>query len=311
MNQKVLYICSDVRSGSTLIDMLLARHSNLAGVGELHHLYDYLNSQYFNYKTSEDFCTCKLKVSDCPFWDSIIKKYKTKYGDISKVKTRYSKINNTFLSYAFKFFIGFVPINLFNLLKRKFKKFERDFDILENKFKIYSIINEVQNSEYVVDSSKSPETTRLSLLKHKSDIKIIFLKRDLRAIAFSKNSRRPERISLIGSAFQTLVFNILFNLYIINVPASNKIVIRYEHLAKFPKENLKKILDLISAKFEDEIFNDEYNVVYHNLGGSPHRFTNRSFSKFKVDERWKSETSKINRLFLNFILWLPNKLNGY
>jgi hypothetical protein len=310
-NAKVLYICSDVRSGSTLLDMLLGRLSSLKSVGELHHLYNYLNDNYYNYKTKEDLCTCKQKVSECSFWKTVIEGFLKENKNLKELKTRYDVKQNRLAEAFFKIAFAFLPVHFINYLSRYSSRIKSSVKVADNLSEIYRMINFVSDSEYVVDSSKSPETIKYLRIKHSDSLKVIYLKRDLRAIAFSKNRRRPERGTIYKSALNTLIFNFILNIYIFFTPKKQRLVIRHENLIKDSQKTIKGICKFLNIDFEEKVFDDSFQIQFHNLGGSPRRFTNKTFSHLRLDERWKKELTTKEIFILNLILKLSNKINGY
>ena len=67
----LLYIASDVRSGSTLLDMLLGGHSQIEALGELQFLKSHVRREGTGY--SWDWkCTCGADFTDCPFGPKLI-----------------------------------------------------------------------------------------------------------------------------------------------------------------------------------------------------------------------------------------------
>jgi hypothetical protein len=89
IKNRIIYIASDQRSGSTLLDMLLNTDPNSISVGEMKYLDDFIN----NNGKADKFdgkCTCGKYFHKCEFWRSIIDKINP-CGD--------SYLNNTKLVY--------------------------------------------------------------------------------------------------------------------------------------------------------------------------------------------------------------------
>jgi hypothetical protein len=61
----LVYIASDARSGSTLLDQLLGGHPAAVSVGELCRLSDFVRRG--------DRCTCGEPVHECPFWAPVLR----------------------------------------------------------------------------------------------------------------------------------------------------------------------------------------------------------------------------------------------
>ena len=63
----LIYIASDVRSGSTLLDYLLSNNDNIISIGEFALLNDHLNRK--GWGVSWDWCcSCGQHLEDCSFW---------------------------------------------------------------------------------------------------------------------------------------------------------------------------------------------------------------------------------------------------
>ena len=69
MLDKVVYISSDDRSGSTMLELLLANHSKIFVVGELHNLpaYAYHDRSFYN-PPHNLRCMCGECFDLCTFW---------------------------------------------------------------------------------------------------------------------------------------------------------------------------------------------------------------------------------------------------
>src|SRR5690606_19908096 len=83
MKKSILYIMSDVRSGSTLLEDILATSPYSISVGELKLLEIYVN--YGTVHQTDDLkCNCGSNWENCELWSDIITKVKEKYnGDLS------------------------------------------------------------------------------------------------------------------------------------------------------------------------------------------------------------------------------------
>ena len=94
---KLIYISSNGRSGSTLLDMLIGIHSKCFTLGEFQVLpIDYL------YNTQP--CGCNRRVDSCDFWADIIEQNKniiTEVMEIYGIEDPYPKLyinnNNIFI----------------------------------------------------------------------------------------------------------------------------------------------------------------------------------------------------------------------
>jgi hypothetical protein len=300
MNDRVVYICSDVRSGSTLLDMLLGRHSQLKSVGELHHLYDYLNGTYYRQKTKEDKCTCGKNLQECVFWSKLSKEYKLRYKiGCNITPTRFPIPKSVAKRFLFDIFIASVGIEKFRHKIINQDKYCNSAKIALNRFKIYSVINDISKSSFVVDSSKKIEGLKFLLASKQESVKVIFLIRDLRAIAVSKFKRQAgSKLSLM--MLQTAVFHVRLFIAIKTVPPEQKLIIKYDDLITNTNGVLKHIFTFLGISSTEEIDLQSY-CESHILGGSPHRLTNKNLKIF-VDDRWKKSITLLTKPISIFLV---------
>ena len=68
MKKTIIYVMSDVRSGSTLLENILSNAPNTLSVGELHHL----DSHLYKGKWGRPWnwtCSCGKSIDNCKFWN--------------------------------------------------------------------------------------------------------------------------------------------------------------------------------------------------------------------------------------------------
>jgi len=90
MNAKttLIYIASDARSGSTLIDYLLSNHNQVESVGELSLLNDYINKRGLASARHNWVCSCRRTLETCQLWSSVLKRYESvEKVPLSRVET--------------------------------------------------------------------------------------------------------------------------------------------------------------------------------------------------------------------------------
>src|SRR5688572_20523667 len=72
MRPVAVFVLSDVRSGSTLLDQCLGAHPKIASLGEVHWLRAYVTEDRSIYNPEHPLvCSCGMRVSDCPFWAAV------------------------------------------------------------------------------------------------------------------------------------------------------------------------------------------------------------------------------------------------
>ena len=72
MRRATIFVLSDVRSGSTLLDQCLGAHSDVVSLGELHWLRAYVLQDRSIYDPAHPLvCSCGATVPECDFWRSV------------------------------------------------------------------------------------------------------------------------------------------------------------------------------------------------------------------------------------------------
>src|SRR5690349_7956846 len=161
----VIYIISDRRSGSTLLENTLSKSSEVTSIGELAMLKGHILKQgpgnHWNWN-----CSCGKPVTECDFWKPVLK----------DTWEQNPSSFNTNIEWNFK-------SRLLNVISNKKNK-----DVAETLNKLYKKIFEQTGKPFIVDSSKDPFQALCVYRNARDfDVKIIWLKRDLRAIAVSKS----------------------------------------------------------------------------------------------------------------------------
>ncbi|MGK7897112.1 MAG: sulfotransferase [Xenococcus sp. (in: cyanobacteria)] len=84
--------------------------------------------------------------------------------------------------------------------------------------------------------------------------------------------------------------------------------VKYEDFAQYPSDQMSRICDFIGVDYEMQMLNfrDHFCIA---LGGNLVRF--RQDKKIYLDERWKEELSKSERIKFNIVAGWLNKIYGY
>lgn len=282
MKRTIVYIVSDVRSGSTLLENVLSKSSQVVSLGELHHLDSHLHKGKWG-RTWNWSCSCGTSFDKCDFWQRVF----TEMG-ISDV----NEIDKTTLS------------PLMNGLSPKGK--EQQMRTLKLLNRIYEAVFNVARTNVIIDSSKTPNQGALLFKNSPYEFKIIHLKRDIRAVTISKikwntqffgKSLNPKKV-LFSSFRYRLRCNRLLN----NLDKSNVLSLKYEDFISNPQKELNLIAEFIGLEpFTMPEFmelNDD-----HTIGGTPNRFEKR---KIKFDDNWIKAVNE--KPLMKFIGAVLNKL---
>lgn len=264
---------SDQRSGSTLLENILSHSPDIVSVGELRLLDSYLNKGKWG-RTFDWQCSCGSEFPDCPFWSEVLTRLQKK--GITKIeKTSVIKSRNYIYSKQLK------SINL-----------PKNYEIINLVDTIYESIFEVSEKKYIVDSSKD-EMQLAALLKHsKFKIKVIFLKRDIRAVGLSKHKWQQVLTKKQTNIFKLLIAtkikrskqNMIFKTM---VKKSDRVDLNYSFLAKNVSSAIIKIAKFCGISYYEAptYFEMQKN---HSVAGTP----NRETKLIRYDDSWKKKIVK-------------------
>lgn len=161
---KIAYILGDGRSGSTLLDGILANVEGAVSVGESYRFWE-------RFYKRDTLCSCGERIERCPMWSAVAQALEERHGpyDVEQIKAaikHYFKFANT----------------------RKFLRGETDPEIvllLDMVGNFYREIATVSKCKVIVDSSKSPAWAILLSRVPGFDVRFIHLERDLASVASS------------------------------------------------------------------------------------------------------------------------------
>ncbi|HEY6975255.1 MAG TPA: sulfotransferase [Chitinophagaceae bacterium] len=284
MNNKpqIIYIMADNRSGSTLLENILSKSEECFSVGELAMLKGHLLKDGHGEKWNWN-CSCGQPLNECVFWGPIIQKiYQPKQENF------FTSINWNFKSKALTLNAMFPFV-----FKKRFLKLinsDNNRQVINTLDALYKMVLEHSGKRIIIDSSKNPIQALAVYKKIKDfDVKIIWLKRDIRAIVTSK-SKWKDLNKKKKKSMSKLILNVFYYrrlCYTVSkmVNSSDIININYESLAQHTHEEVQKIIQSFKMKpFETP----EYMELAedHTIGGTPGRFTKKPI---QIDESWKGQ----------------------
>ena len=314
-NRKTLiYIASDNRSGSTLLDYLLSNHDQMVSVGELLNLDDHLNhigfGKFWNWS-----CSCGKPLEACPFWSKVIEEYERRQGtSIYGVKTKYFHPRAGFVQLLICLLVFLTPHEKAKIkLLANFYGHEESLSVAAGCLNILKHISVCTGKDTMIESSKYPYRLFALLAAKQSDfdIRVIHLVRDCRAVSFSK-LRRAEQSGKKTTYFKAILGWLVINLEALNlrpmISKRNYIRVSYEKLCQTPEAVLPEICTQFNLPYRHEMTR-LVKRGKHNIGGSPHRF--EESTEIRLDERWKSNMTPWRKVqFYGAAFWL-NKVLGH
>jgi len=286
----VIYIISDRRSGSTLLENILSKSSEVTSVGELAMLKGHILKQGAGERWNWN-CSCGAPVTHCDFWKSILK-------DTCKNSSSF----NTNIEWNFKSKRSFVVAALPSIFKKQLINIissKKNEDVAATLSNVYNKIFEQTGKTFIVDSSKDPlQALCIYRSKRDYDVKIIWLKRDLRAIAVSKSKWKEMNVKKQKS-LRKLLIDVFYYRRICSAVASlikreDLLRLNYEDLVKHTQKKLDDITsEFCLAKYEAPAW--MFAAKDHTIGGTPNRFEKRAIV---FEETWKKNYEKKKMLYV-------------
>lgn len=186
---RVIYIIGAGRSGSTLLDTVLANHPDVVGVGELVNLH---SAGW----TSNEVCACGQLGTECNFWTRVREGWQRRVPEATVE-------GYVALQKRIEFYSGLGLMQIARMLRQRFSPTAEFQAYLRQTEALYQAIAEASGKSIVVDSSKHPIRGALLAHMHGIDLRLVHLVRDARAVVWSrKKSLEADRKSGVQVAIK-------------------------------------------------------------------------------------------------------------
>lgn len=302
-NSHLVYIASTGRSGSTLLELLLASFEHVWTMGEIYVL-------PLEIKHNNRPCGCGKEVTECTFWSQIIKKNKI----LQKTDNNISLFRENYSGGKF-----FRIKELLDIIFRKnITKFRRLNEFCIDNSHLFTAIQQEaikftqQKIKYLIDSSK--DFYRLFWLSncYNIDLKVIHIVKNPQAYVYSNIKTKQNFLVKIKQSIRMSIRYVIENWLIEkicnNLPKKNYILIRYEDLASSPLLVLRKISDWLQLPFESHIVSSFRFKVNHGIAGNMMRYNVKNIN---LDEQWKQDMSLLNRMIVILFAFIYYIKYGY
>ncbi len=283
-NTDLIYIAGDDRSGSTLLDMMLAGHSQITSLGEAHQLRAFVTGNRDFYPSVHELvCFCGRSLDECSFWKKVAENIDRPLDSL-ELKPFYlrqdhanifSKLLKKFLWVSLQAYPGIYDSRMIDKLLDGPK-------IAQDSFSLYDAVARVTGSRYVLDSSKSPLRLRSLIHEAPERIKLVNLFRDPRGVVYSK-SKRGIAIRKAARHWQQKTKQMLH--YSHALPPQNVLQVHYESLCLNTETEIRRICDFLDLSFEPTTLKRNIDNVHH-LGGSPSKHAGTE-TPISLDESYK------------------------
>ncbi|MFN3405707.1 MAG: sulfotransferase [Cytophagaceae bacterium] len=298
----ILYILSNGRSGSTILDVMIGSHPEIWTVGELQNLPK-------DYKANK-ICGCGNHLIKCEFWAPISSKI-----PIFNIPDTFSSISY----FRDKYPSG--KVIRFNMLKfllsgkpGKWKNGCYEYGLANHQL-FQQIKVAAENSlgteiKWIADASKDPY--RLIFLKSTGffDIKVIHITKDPRALTYSMTKEKFKSLSkcirFTGKwFFENLTMTIIGRRHF---SEDEFIHIRYEDLVTNPSEVFQKIGNKFKINFDGFSASNFRAYKNHGISGNQSRWRK---SSLELDTTWKTKFNKGYSLMSWIISYPLASIYGY
>lgn len=317
--KRLIYIASDSRSGSTMLDNFLSNSPEVKSIGELRNLPSHLNKTGPGAEWNWS-CTCGKSFRDCHVWADVRRRYEADTGQhFLSVETCSENFHRTRLFYAYLLFAALIPIRRVRqvLLLRAYR-LDSLREIGHSCYQILDAFGRSTGSETIIDSSKTPEYLLALILARPKDIelKVIHLIRDGRAVLHSKRIRAEEGdgrdavFKIVPSTRAWCVTNLQLLLSRSLFGPEDVIVVHYEDICSDREGVLKNICARLGIPFDKHMLHLSRDGK-HNIGGSAHRFAWSVETPVRLDQRWKSGMPWHHKAVYYMVAGIFHKTFGY
>lgn len=293
--KQLVYITGSGHSGSTLLDRLLGSHPDVAALGEIHRFSLGLHRDEKPFR-----CDCGETISDCPFWaevfacvaqrlglDAVVLRdsfQTTDHGVLSQASG--DSYFNTKTAYQFlpsrpeKYFLTVTPKVLAPVLER-IGALGKQLEFARNSHVLFHAVSNVSGASTIIDSTKNPMRMRALQLTASDKMKVIYLRRDGRAVTNSRMKR--QSIGMEQAAKIWVSENRKVRLVLRAMKGVDVLNVNYETLCGALDDEMARIFKFLDLPQLPVNLTTER----HAIGGNPSRFN--AAKAVVVDEKWRTE----------------------
>jgi len=331
---KVLFIAGPARSGSTLLGRMLAHLDGFVCVGELRLIWH----QGFAKNLA---CGCGKPFRKCEFWREVVREA---FGGYKQVGDEFQSLGQMIVRPGKDVEARpqghpldrphYIPQIVFRPEMPGYGRALKSYQ--ERLLSLYQAIHRVSGADYIIDTSKEPSTAFLLSTLPQTELHIVHLVRDSRAVAFShlRKKIRPEigsrtvfmtRWNPLESAVGWLYRNLATEAlkWVMGDPLRrftdvragiSYVRVRYEDMVVDPDEAVSRILDPlgVTCRATDSIVRDgKVRLgVDHTVWGNPMRFQQGEID-LRPDLDWQSAMRARDELVVRLITLPLLRRYGY
>lgn len=287
----VVYIAGAGRSGSTLLERLIAEKLNAVQVGELRMI---LAARRWGVT-----CECGAELRTCPQWSPIAD---VVFGDLDAASIQQMEATLR----------GLASNRSVRLLRGRDSWTDPEREVAARYASLYVELQRHAGAEVIVDSSKTPAYGLMISNAQTVDLRVVHLVRDSRAVAYSWQRPKPwtadgeEKMQLrspVTSARMWMVHNTVSALLARRVERST--ILRYEDLVVDPDAAVDAIVADLGL-----VRNVGTAPESHGILGNPVRF-DKTPRSIRVDDEWRRGLSARDTHLTSALTWPLLLRHGY
>ncbi|MGH8249935.1 MAG: sulfotransferase [Steroidobacteraceae bacterium] len=270
MQGTAIFVLSDMRSGSTLLDQLLGAHPSIMSLGELHWLAAYvLQDRKIYDPVHELICTCGQRLMQCPFWTSVATDMRR---PLQSLRLRPSFVKFT-ADAGLCGRLRRLPTRLVDAFPAMYRSrlvqgFFGAAQVGRDSVDLFKSVLSVSGRRFVVDSSKSSFRFRTIYDRQPGTTRAILLARDYRAVVHSKMKRGE---SMVAAAVGWRKKMMQIEAVTADLPAGHKYRMKFEALCENPARELSALCHFLGLEFSAAMVERPVSDTHH-IGGSPSKF---------------------------------------
>lgn len=303
---KVLYVGGYSRSGSTLLGRILGEPPETLCVGETRYLWS--RGLIDNVE-----CGCGQPFRSCPFWSAVGDEA---FGGWDRVDAErlveVDRVTNLFRALPF-YGAPYLRRGLSNTIENYATRLAT----------LYAAIARVSGAKMIVEISKDPTFACLLMRMPRSDVRIVHLVRDSRAVAYSWTRRRRlsspiggepfmPQFSPTNTATKWLAWNLAF--HALSAGRSPYLKLTYESFVADPRGVLGKLSAFADEALvlpDSQLTDKEVKLGDHHIfSGNPMR-GNTGWLPIRIDNEWQTQLSTAQLAEVTAITWPLLRLYGY
>lgn len=303
---KILYVGGYARSGSTLISRVLGEPEGMICVGETRFLWS-------RGLINNVDCGCGQPFRSCPFWSAVGHEA---FGGWDRVDaehlTEIDRVTN--LPQA-------LPFHWAPWLRPGMTGKIREY--VDYLAALYVAIARVSGAKMIIEMSKDPTFACLLRRIPGSDVRVVHLVRDSRAVAYSwtRKRRMPSPIgdqvfmpqsSPTETAIKWLAWNV--GCYVLSAARLPYLRFTYEDFVADPPAMLNKLsgfTDEALVPSESHLRDKEVNLGDHHIfSGNPMR-ASTGWMPVRIDNEWQTQLPSADFAKVTALTWPLLRLNRY